>query len=1123
MKKSILVFLAAVQVCSVSIPAFAANETAQTYDVTMSVGANVVRSTDEKVFGYNMEWGVSPVLSMDFLDKNYDKFDSFSNSFENEAYYAVAPEYKEAYWYTTSTEKNWYISNGNSYGGMLSATQYMVKNSGLSLYKNQYDESGVLQKPAVNVNSEATVDGAHEVMTGAIRENLVTGKQTDGWSGFNTELTFATDRNQNIDDLTVVSDASDSTNHVAKLAPESGNDSYSSYFGRNSAALVDRKTKMSYKIKIESDQADSRLGITKDWNIENIKDVSGKDLKYLANALQFVKVYTYTQERAWFDAVRFANGKIYLAGDEVGTYDKNKWYTVEYTLDTENSSAPKNGLVIKDGEGNPVLNIPEQAITLDSQKNMGRDLGELVGSTNNPLCNTDFAFNDRSRYGYFITAHSNSSVKTVAYIDDIDFATETYYDEQGAVINSKLAKFRDNYNFPYGRMAGGSANTFHWKKAIGDAKTRERGKRYESDPYGITRATWGLPEWMKFVNYMNPKAESSYVININDSNQDIIDLIEYLTADGDIDNNGIDWSAQRKADGVEKPARISFWEISNEPDLMSRVNVNWEVVGKDSEAEAAENAKAEANSNYVPRLTVGEFLNRAGEIVEILKQYAPDIPIAIPTDTSTYSSTVLAVEPERIWTDEIVAQDWIVDCDYISYHSYQTNYNITGTVAPYQINKIIQSDASKNKNLKIAYTEHGTSQPYKREYYYRGIGLSSALDESAYFNRIFNDPNVVYANQHSYNLYPGPWGIGYEKDGEFYAGASYKLMDMYYKNGVGQVLGSTIDGYAKTYDDIATESGWDHKNQTWKDGKYGYTCSAVLGRDGSLNLFISNQRNHTLNLNLNLNEKFERYEVTKQETITGNAEDDTMYSFDGPSNIAVEWDENGNVTKYELQERYEMVYDTKTDVTRDNITISPYSVTLIKLESDNTVTPVVASYKGQQRLDFSGVVGSAHKETTLLVTDKSTGLPVYTHQITAELNGNYRYNFEFPEDIDNYEFRINLGGELKILDSSDFIRISDPAALFKFTTEVSGTGINITINNLYNMLNVNHAVLAAEFGADDRLADMKILTNNSNTVLGNGANSFSMTGSSGKSYKILFWESLDNARPLATEKCVSIE
>ena len=288
-------------------------------------------------------------------------------------------------------------------------------------------------------------------------------------------------------------------------------------------------------------------------------------------------------------------------------------------------------------------------------------------------------------------------------------------------------------------------------------------------------------------------------------------------------------------------------------------------------------------------------------------------------------------------------------------------------------------------------------------------------------------------------------------------------------------------------------------------------------------MFISNQRNHTLNLNLNLNEKFERYEVTKQETITGNAKDDTMFSFDGPSNIAVEWDENGNVTKYELQERYEMVYDTKTDVTRDNITISPYSVTLIKLESDNTVTPVAASYKGQQRLDFSGVVGSAHKETTLLVTDKSTGLPVYTHQITAELNGNYRYNFEFPEDIDNYEFRINLGGELKILDSSDFIRISDPAALFKFTTEVSGTGINITINNQYNMLNVNHAVLAAEFGADDRLADMKILTNNSNTVLGNGANSFSMTGSSGKSYKILFWESLDNARPLATEKCVSIE
>ena len=1061
----------------ITLNTLAANETHNTYDVTMTVTNETVNRTTEKLFGFNQEWDNNGIRRNNWLNKNYSKYDSFNNNFENKTYWFPAMETGEAYLSPTASTTFKYISNADVYGGNLSYTKYCVK-SGNDLYANQYID-GMLQKPAKAVDYK---DGNN---FGFISGDILQTGGIDGYFGFNNYFELSKGNNRyDVQDLTVVDDGTQSGNHVAKLAPPVMSSEYThgggSYFGKTDVALMDRKTTFKYRLKIGSDVSNVRLSLAKDWNIDWIKDAESS--KYcLVSTGQFAREYEANQVMGWFDAVKFINGTVYLAGDRVGEYQKSKWYTVEYTLDADGDNV-SNALKLYDDTGTAVIDT-HSAIRLNSSTNMGRDIALVKSMTSS----ADFEFAERSDYSCVICANNEKGTAegngTVAYIDDIDFKTDVYYDTPNAVIDPKLDSFRDNNTFAYTRVAGTTANWFKWKKSVGDVKQRERYSRQSTEKeVKPKRAVWGVPEWLKMVDYMNPQAEYSYVINILDSDEDIADLVEYLTADGDINGDGVDWAAVRKADGHLSPARIYMWEIGNEPNLNYMDPGTWE-------------NKWDKES----------YIKRAGEVVKILKQYSPDIKIGVATNTDYVYNT--GSNRTKNWDIDIVKQDWAQQIDYLVVHSYNVDRCTEPVYAIDNAYRSVNSADSKNKNIKIAYTEHGTSRPAKRENYYQGIGLASALCEAEFFNRILGDPMVEVANLHSYSIYPGPWGIGYEKDGKYLPGATYMLMDMYAENGVGEVLSSSIDGFCNTLPANGGPSdwnGWDSANGTWLDGKYGYSCAAVKQADGSLNLFVNNHRNHTLNLNLALDSAFDDYTITEKYTITGKNADDTTTSFDGYSYIYAD------ETNSSLEYRQDMVYKTEYNLSRDNVMIDPYSVTVIKLKN-TTVQNSVASFGGQRRIDVSGKVENAEgKNITLLITDKTTGEIRYVNQTKLADDDSYRFNFEFDGDLKDCKTLINYCGVVKDI-SDGYESVTDEDDMFGITAQITESKVVAEIDNKYNFVNIPYIMLAASYSSamPDSVgtSDASVLTGGINRIQ-------AYVDSKAKYHRLFFWSDKENITPL---------
>lgn len=1086
MKRKISILLLAALAVQCAPTAFADNEDYHEYDVTMTVKNSVVNTTNERLFGVNMEWDDGDMRNFSFLDKNYDKLDNFANDFENKAYTAVPMETAEAYYDTAGKSKVRYIANGDKFTGNLSSTRYMVK-SGADLYENQYDSAGNVQPPTGGHIEHTPPQGEDGYATAAValKDSLVTGGKVDDFIGFNGTFHIALDEgyDRDIDDMTVVTDPQNGQNHAAKLAPYYKS---TSFYGKNRVALMDRVTKTSCRIMIDKDGADFRILLAKDWNLEQIADKESS--KYIANAMQFGRVYYMDQECAWFDAVRFKNGSVYLGGDKVGTYEVGKWYDVEYVLDTADSANPTGKLTVSSANGIEV--DAEKTMIPDAGKNMCRDIGLKYTA--------DFEFDENSIYGVMFAAYRNGS-RVSAYLDDINFETQKYYDARGGVIEPKLEALHGEHVFPYARMAGSSAMSFNWKKSIGDVTKRERFNRdprktasgKTANAYGTTRTVWGLPEWLKTMEYLNPDAETSYVINTNDTDSDIIDLIEYLLGDGDINGDGTDWSAQRKADGITRKAPITMWEIANEPDCVT-IDENCSIL-----------------------MDVDTYLKRAGEIVKILKKYAPDIPIAIPTDVS---GNARLTGNTSSWTDDIVKQDWITDCDYIAIHSYQSAQLRYPTENVLAIEGWIKSDVSKNKNLKIAYTEHGTSQPSTHDKHWKGVGLCSAIDEANFYNCILSMPIVDRANSHSFNSIPGPWGYFYEKDGAYYPTATYRLLDMYAKNAVGDVLDTEMTGFERlpsgTYSSTNGLYKWNNwwwdnklKQDVWRDGAEGYTCSAVKQADGSVNLFISNQRNHKLNLNLVMDDAFDGYEICEKQVITGKAED-TLFSYDG---TVKKPNENGDL---ELEYAEDMVYETDYDTRRGNIEISPYSVTMLKLKKSETHY-VAASWNGEERIDVSGKIINPAKDryVTLLITDKADQSVKYIDEAFLNENNEFRFNFLLGTEIDDCDVKIRYAGSVKNI-GGEFEELTDSADLFGITAEITPSGVTAFVNNKYNFLNVWFTMIASGYKSYDRTtADGVSISERQNAAAGESTVTLDGTADSNM-YRLYFWDSANGMKPI---------
>ena len=558
-------------------------------------------------------------------------------------------------------------------------------------------------------------------------------------------------------------------------------------------------------------------------------------------------------------------------------------------------------------------------------------------------------------------------------------------------------------------------------------------------------------------------------------------------ADGDINGDGVDWAAVRKADGHLSPARIYIWEIGNEPNLNYMDPGTWE-------------NKWDKES----------YIKRAGEVVKILKQYSPDIKIGVATNTDYVYNT--GSNRTKNWDIDIVKQDWAQQIDYLVVHSYNVDRCTEPVYAIDNAYRSVNSADSKNKNIKIAYTEHGTSRPSERANYYQGIGLASALCEAEFFNRVFNEPIIEVANLHSYNLYPGPWGVGYEKGGKYLPGATYMLMDMYAENGVGEVLSSSIDGFCNTLPANGGPSdwnGWDSANGTWLDGKYGYSCSAVKQADGSLNLFINNHRNHTLNLTLDVDKAFDDYSIVEKSVITGRNSDDTQTSFDGYSYI---YSDSGTSS---LEYRNEMVCKTEYNLSRDGIKIDPYSVTVIKLKNTK-VQSSVATFKGQRRIDVSGSVENpaGGKNISLLITDANSGEIRYVNQTKLADDDSYRFNFEFDGDLKDCKTLINYCGVVKDI-SDGYESVTDEDDMFGITAQISQGEITAEIDNKFNFVNIPYIMLCASY----RSNTPDTVNISANAVLEKGINRIQAYGDDDAKYhRLFFWNDTESITPLFKSK-----
>ncbi len=114
----------------------------------------------------------------------------------------------------------------------------------------------------------------------------------------------------------------------------------------------------------------------------------------------------------------------------------------------------------------------------------------------------------------------------------------------------RTARYPGGFVFNRNDHRGSWAN-FYWQDHIG--------KNPENNPTEV----YDLDTFLQLCERFN--IEPLMQINfVGETQASVQGYIEYLVGDGDIDNDGINWAARRKANGRTKPYKITYWELGNE-------------------------------------------------------------------------------------------------------------------------------------------------------------------------------------------------------------------------------------------------------------------------------------------------------------------------------------------------------------------------------------------------------------------------------------------------------------------------------------------------------------------------------------------------------------------------------
>ncbi|MDA0590342.1 MAG: hypothetical protein O2820_21765 [Planctomycetota bacterium] len=114
----------------------------------------------------------------------------------------------------------------------------------------------------------------------------------------------------------------------------------------------------------------------------------------------------------------------------------------------------------------------------------------------------------------------------------------------------RIARYPGGFVFNRNDHRGSWAN-FYWQDHIGKNPDRKSTEVFDLDTFLQLCERFDIEPLMQ-INFVGESQES------------VQGYIEYLVGVGDIDGDGIDWAAKRKANGRDTPYKITYWQLGNE-------------------------------------------------------------------------------------------------------------------------------------------------------------------------------------------------------------------------------------------------------------------------------------------------------------------------------------------------------------------------------------------------------------------------------------------------------------------------------------------------------------------------------------------------------------------------------
>ena len=189
----------------------------------------------------------------------------------------------------------------------------------------------------------------------------------------------------------------------------------------------------------------------------------------------------------------------------------------------------------------------------------------------------------------------------------------------------------------------GSWSNFYWQDHIGRNPNSYPTEVYDLDTFLQLCERSGIEPLMQ-INFVGESRES------------VQGYVEYLVGDGDIDGDGVDWAAKRKANGRQKPYRIRYWQLGNEVH-------SYPQGFKENTAGAKEYAEA------------------LGRLVPVIRKMSPEAKIVVPLINMQRPRTEVMPNPDtpniNFTTSHQFAVAFLehlkVRVDYFDWHFYPAN------------------------------------------------------------------------------------------------------------------------------------------------------------------------------------------------------------------------------------------------------------------------------------------------------------------------------------------------------------------------------------------------------------------------------------------------------------------